>query len=124
MPCRDYEDDNRGYVQVLRERNDELARYACVFATLLEEYAVKRRIPLEELHAMIKAKSPEYGGKAVKWWVGHKAADEADKRRQQEDAVSRKKAAAVVQSLSKEQRAGLQAIGVKLPTFKSKKKEK
>jgi len=63
MPCRDYGDDNNNWeADRLRERCDELTRYACKAMDLLEELGKEDFLLLED---------PELRD----WWAQHKADD-------------------------------------------------
>jgi hypothetical protein len=126
MPCRDYEDETN-YEVTLKKRNDELARYACVFASVLHDYAEQRRIPLEELTNTIVAKSPEYGIAAVQWYERHQAADKAAQERAAKAAALKKKGIEVIRklklgTLTRAEREALHAVGVSLPPQKKKKR--
>lgn len=126
MPCRDFEADS-SYETTLKSRNDELARYACIFASVLHDYAEVRRIPLEELTNTIVAKSPEYGIAAVQWYERHQAADQAAQERLAKATAMKKKGIEVMRKLkvdllTREEREALHAVGVSLPPKKKKKR--
>ena len=126
MPCRDYGYDESPaqarQEKQLRDRNDELARFACVFATTLETLAAKRRIPENELFELVAQTSPEYAPAALAWWKKHKADDAAEQARLAKKAAVKKKGQAMLKKLTDEEREALEAIGVMIPDAPIKKK--
>jgi len=115
MPCRDYEDRPNYEADELRKRNDELARFACVFATTLETLAAKRRIPEDELFELVAQTSPKYAPAALTWWKKHKVADAAEQARVAKKAALKKTGQAVMNKLTDEEREALREYGVDIP---------
>ena len=111
MPCRDYYDEPRH----LRERCNELARHACIFATALHELSDARRIPIAEIQNWIVKAEPKYGPQALRWWKDHKEADARAKARKEAEAALKKQGHDVIKSLTEDQRKALKAVGVSLP---------
>lgn len=114
MPCRDYDEPGRSE-KLLQERCDELARHACIFATALEELAVRQRLTVVELQEMIIKAEPKYGPQALRWWKDHKEADARAKARKEAEAALKRQGHDVIKSLTEDQRKALKAVGVSLP---------
>ena len=123
MPCRDYGYDESPaqarQEKQLRDRNDELARFACMFATVLESYVM----PSDLLESLEKV-SPKYATAALAWWKKHKADDAAEQARIAKKAAVKKKGQAVLKKLTDEEREALEAIGVVIPTVPLLSKKK
>lgn len=99
MPCRDYEDDNRGSysnerIAELQAQNDRLARIACEMAQQLS-YSSKQGLSKE----------------AADWWNQHQIADAAEvvrkakeKEHNKQVAIKAQKRRELIASMPKEQR--------------------
>jgi hypothetical protein len=111
MPCRDYmaEDEER---VVLRTRTDQLARHACIFASLLEEFARKRRMTEEELFHMVCNAHTQYGPEAWEWWQKHKKADAKRMAEEAKQDALKKQAEVILNAMSPEDIEALQSVGV------------